>query len=933
MVWNKLILSALLLFSVITLPAQTASMLRTYFDDADYDISQEDYSSALLKLLKIYHVDSMNANVNYEIGICYLNSVFDKQKAVHFLEKAVKNMTPNYEAGSFDEKRAPYDAYCFLGDAYTINYDLKKAIETYKKYSTYVSPKDKAQHSKIERKIMSCGYANILTHNPVKVEKKFLYNVNTPSSDFFPVLNKDQDQLYFTSEQLTGKPTGEKRIYKAVHSEGNWQTSISITDKISPDGNLSVVFLSHDGKTILLCDDDENGKSLYESVYENRKWSIPRKMSKKINCGNSQSDACLSSDKKTIYFSSNRKDGQGGYDIYKSTKNAGEWGDAENLGDVINTSYDDICPRFLDDNQTLFFCSMGHTSIGGFDVFYSRLNDQKNWEEAVNMGYPFNTTDDENYYWPVNDGFTGYISLNSEFGFGEKEIYQITVIPSGKELSSENIKKIDIPKDTTTSALVSDIRDKTKENKAKGDSSIAGVLNNTTDSVQDMTILIKVTKNPLESAYLKEIEGIRAYKGKDELIRYYFGRYTKYEDANNDFEKILKLGFYSAQLKNLKEDTLYFYASTEFKFGNDSSDLISEYPVNESVTENTVTPEKDQEKETALTKENKQQDIKDKEEKKKEVIIKEEKKQQETNKKETAITASNVSDNSQPRLMNEITEKLLNSVNDIWVVQIATLPKTGNISFFKNIPYTTEHDCKDGKFRYSTGVFESIDEARKSLTELKKNGYADAYIVNFNKAKVNFFSDDMASRIKTYNLSVQQEQAKAEETKLYSIQIVSSIKPIEADYFKGIPEVKQKQTKNGYFKYFYGKYTGYKAAKEELKNARNAGYNDAFITAFTEGEPVAGSTSSQEETNTKETDNTQEDIPADFLTIQVASSKKQSDLKYFKGLEVKETTGKNNFYIYTYGVFSSVAAAKKELKKVKELGFKDAYINKASRYE
>ncbi len=926
---------------------QTTSTLRTYFDDADYDISQEDYSSALLKLLKIYRVDSTNANVNYEIGICYLNSVFEKNKATSHFEKAIKNLTQNYEVGSYDEKRAPYDAFSYLGDAYALQYDIKKAIDSYKKYGIYISPKEKKLIEKNDRKILSCDYANILTHNPVKFEKQLLTTVNTPASDYFPVLNKDQSQIYFTSEQLTGKPMDEKRIYKSLMADGKWQTSINFTDKISSAGNLSVVFLSQDGKILILTDDDESGKSLYESLYENRKWSAPRKMSKKINCGSSQPDACLSTDGKTIYFSSNRKDSYGGFDIYKSQKKAGEWGDATNLGSVINTPYDDICPRILDDNKTLFFSSKGHTSIGGYDIFYSKLNDQKNWGEAINMGFPLNTSEDEDYYWPIGNGFSGYMSLNSEFGFGEKEIYFVKITPPEKELTIENITNIKIPKDTASNKSLNN-NDNTTQNsnndsisKNVADKNISA-LNNPGDTTSDMTILIKVTKNPLESAYLKDIDGIRAYKGKDDFIRYYYGKYKNYDDASMDFDKILKLGFYSAQLKNLKEDTLYFYASLNFNFGNDSSDIVPDYQVNENVSENVTNTETQVINQTEIkqisqnTNDPKKEQKKEKLEEEKLLKKTSEKKAEEKQKQETKIVESNTNVEHQAQLLNDITERLINATNDIWIIQIATLPKEGYINAFKNISYTTEHDCKDGKYRYSTGVYENIDDARKYLDKIKSKGYADAYIVNFNKIKTKLYTDDISKHIRTYNLNNQLEQAKTEETKLYSIQIGSSIKPIEPDYFKGITDLKEKQTKNGFYKYFYGKLSGYKAAKAELEKARNLGYNDAFITAYTDGNTPSGTTV---ETKEKEygtigtVEKNETNANSEQFTIQVASAKKQSNMKYFKGLEVSEIKGKNNFFIYIYGNFSSIAEARVGLKKVRNAGFKDAYINKLSKYE
>ena len=68
-------------------------------------------------------------------------------------------------------------------------------------------------------------------------------------------------------------------------------------------------------------------------------------------------------------------------------------------------------------------------------------------------------------------------------------------------------------------------------------------------------------------------------------------------------------------------------------------------------------------------------------------------------------------------------------------------------------------------------------------------------------------------------------------------------------------------------------------------------------------------------------------------TVQVYANKvKVEDFSMFKGINVKEVKGKDGFYRYIYGEFSTKSAATKELGKVKELGFDDAFIMNMNRY-
>jgi hypothetical protein len=63
----------------------------------------------------------------------------------------------------------------------------------------------------------------------------------------------------------------------------------------------------------------------------------------------------------------------------------GDWGKAENLGPNINTKSDEIAPFLSASGRVLFFASQGHQNMGGFDIFYSKL-EQNKWMPAVNIG-------------------------------------------------------------------------------------------------------------------------------------------------------------------------------------------------------------------------------------------------------------------------------------------------------------------------------------------------------------------------------------------------------------------------------------------------------------------------------------------------------------------------------------------------------------------
>ena len=152
-------------------------------------------------------------------------------------------------------------------------------------------------------------------------------------------------------------------------------------------------------------------------------------LNENINTKYWESHATISHDNKKLYFTSNRKGTYGGLDIYVSTRDSitGDWGPSVNLGPTINTPYNEESPFLSSDDQTLYFSSRGHKNIGGYDIFYSNMLENGEWSVPLNVGYPMNTTDDDLFFIPVDEGYVGYYAQEVNDGFGAKDIYRIEI--------------------------------------------------------------------------------------------------------------------------------------------------------------------------------------------------------------------------------------------------------------------------------------------------------------------------------------------------------------------------------------------------------------------------------------------------------------------------------------------------------------------------
>lgn len=131
-----------------------------------------------------------------------------------------------------------------------------------------------------------------------------------------------------------------------------------------------------------------------------------------------------------MYFASNRPGGQGGYDIYVSYYNDGDWTLPENLGEDINTPGNEITPYF--NGNQLMFASDFHQGLGGFDIFTSRVL-QGVWTFPENAGKGVNSPSDD--YFPAIAGNKDvYFSSNRLGGRGSDDIYIAS--PKAQELAS-----------------------------------------------------------------------------------------------------------------------------------------------------------------------------------------------------------------------------------------------------------------------------------------------------------------------------------------------------------------------------------------------------------------------------------------------------------------------------------------------------------------
>lgn len=152
---------------------------------------------------------------------------------------------------------------------------------------------------------------------------------------------------------------------------------------------------------------------------------------------NDKSVVFLPSNAKQIYYSSYGKKGENGKDIYKAIKlGNGEWSEGVSLGNSINTPYDEDYAYIKPDGRTLYFASKGHTSMGGYDLFRSVLDDATGqWSEPENLDFAFNSADDDFMFVTDQEEVAAYFASNRVNEFGEVTVYKVLIERAPADLS------------------------------------------------------------------------------------------------------------------------------------------------------------------------------------------------------------------------------------------------------------------------------------------------------------------------------------------------------------------------------------------------------------------------------------------------------------------------------------------------------------------
>jgi len=222
----------------------------------------------------------------------------------------------------------------------------------------------------------------------------------------------------------------------ATKKDTIWQLT-TISDLNDKKHNATIGMYNWEGKTYLYTYKSKHNGDIYESIINDNNITILEPLPYPINTRFHESGASIGPDGRILYFISDRPGGMGGKDIWMSQREHNDtWSTPINLS-AINTPYDEEGVFIHPDGKTLYFSSKGHNTMGGYDIFIS-INDNSEWSNPINLGYPINTAADDLCFVLASSGQRAYFSSSRQGTIGDQDIFIInymiakSVMPSSE---------------------------------------------------------------------------------------------------------------------------------------------------------------------------------------------------------------------------------------------------------------------------------------------------------------------------------------------------------------------------------------------------------------------------------------------------------------------------------------------------------------------
>ena len=380
------------------------------FSDNNYFSASLYYNQAILQdstniLLQYKYAEASRLNFDYIVANHWYQKVLKVDiKGELFPECAFWLATTKKNAGNYKDSKKLFDKYIKKNKKKKNNYFILKATQELAAcdYSSLLIASEDKSITIIH--LDTLVNSTVSEYAPIQLDSVLYFSSLRNES------NKDEKHNI-----------NYNKIYSATQGSVSWQKAIELDSSFNKNGihNANTAFNTDKTKVYITRCEQKNARDfnceIYFSAYKSGFWSNIQKLPPEINMEgftNTQPAIGYLGKEEVLFFSSNRPGGEGNMDIwYCKLNNDGSYGKAINAGKKINSIEDEITPYYCNPCQELFFSSTWHKGLGGFDIFKSNFKDE-GFGEANNLGLPINTSYNDIYFSISSTRKSAFISSN-----------------------------------------------------------------------------------------------------------------------------------------------------------------------------------------------------------------------------------------------------------------------------------------------------------------------------------------------------------------------------------------------------------------------------------------------------------------------------------------------------------------------------------------
>ncbi len=443
-----------------------------------------------------------------------------------------------------------------------------------------------------------------------------------------------------------------------------------------------------------------------------------------------------------VYYSAPAKSGRGGFQLYRIKKGIrGTWLPAEELS-ALNSNGNEILPYFDPIGQDIYFASDGYPGIGGFDLFKSHFDEEKNdWTSPVNMGFPVNSSADDYLILPGYD-------LGVETFFSTRQgtdstvtVYRVHFKEPKQSIGSDDPGRIMEVANLGGVAAKSleQLEIQLSEEKKIGNvkQEISAKQEVTLPEKENIQKVVPAIHPSANTAYQKTLrEALVLQSEADSLSGLAIGARVKIRDSDdpNDrwlWQKQILVWEKRATGVQASADSCYGVLATLDK--NEPAPPLPEAIEKDTVINDLTVYKFKQEEAGELQEKPSGEELREVPGEPGEVVMEvvtEQKKEPEKSPQREVINRFEILSSSPYSDSNPIPLNMPVPQGSFYRIQLGAFSKpVANDAFGGLTPVTGETSQETGLTKYFAGKFSHLADAQKALGSVRANGYPDAYII------------------------------------------------------------------------------------------------------------------------------------------------------------------------------------------------------------